>query len=106
MEDVIDDTSVEGDIIRGVYQDVVHIDGDVTFVDEVAENEVHHGLEGGWGVGEAEEHNHGLEETSIRFESCFPLIAIADAYVVISPSDIQLREECRSATVHSRESVH
>ena len=40
-----------------VYQDIVHIDHHVSFVNEVFEDVVHHGLEGGRTVGEAKEHD-------------------------------------------------
>ena len=36
---------------------VVHIYGYTFFINEVAEYRVHHGLEGSWGVGQAEEHD-------------------------------------------------
>ena len=70
------------------------------------EEVVHHGLKGGWGVGEAEEHNHRFEESSICFEGGLPLVAIADSNIVVSPSDIKLHKECQSATVHSHELIH
>ena len=38
-----------------VYQDVIHINCHVAFIDEVLEDVVHHGLEGA--VGEAEVHD-------------------------------------------------
>ncbi len=36
---------------------VVHIDGDVPFIDEVTEYCIHHGLEGCWRVHQTEEHD-------------------------------------------------
>ena len=44
-----------------LYQDIVHIDCHVSFIDEVLEDVTHHGLEGGQAVGEAEEHDQGFE---------------------------------------------
>jgi hypothetical protein len=67
---------------------------------------VHHGLEGGWGVGEAEKHHHRFEQSSVCFECGLPLVAVAYVDVVIPPSDIQLRKERRPAAVHSRELIH
>ena len=87
-------------------EDVVHINRDVTLVDEFAEEVIHHGLEGGGGICEAKEHDHWFEEATIRLKRSLPLIAIAHADVVIPPTDIQLRKERRPAAVHSRESVH
>ena len=87
-------------------EDVVHIDGDVTFIDQFSEDEVHHRLKGGRCVREAEKHHHGFKKASIGFESCLPLVTVANADVIIPPMDIQLCKECRSATVHSHESIH
>ena len=87
-------------------QNVIHVDRDVTFIDEVTKDEIHHGLEGGRGIHEAEEHDHRFEKAVVRFEGHLPLVTIANAYVVVSPPDIQLCEKCRSATVHSHESIH
>ena len=87
-------------------EDVVHVNRDVTFVDEFTEEVIHHGLEGCRGVCEAEEHDHRFEEAAIRFECSLPLVAIVHADVVIPPTDIQLCKECRPAAVHPRESIH
>ena len=38
-------------------EDVVQVDTDYTFGNEVLEDIIHHGLEGGRAVGEAEEHD-------------------------------------------------
>ena len=87
-------------------EDVVHINHNITFIDEFSEEVVHHRLEGGGGVCEAKEHDHGFEEASIRFERSFPLVAIAHANVIVPPTDIQLRKERRPAAMHSCESIH
>jgi hypothetical protein len=34
------------------------------------------------------------------------LVTITHTDIVISPTDVQLRKECRSATMHPRESIH
>jgi hypothetical protein len=41
----------------GEDQNVVEIDGYDAFSDQVLEDLVHHGLEGGWTIGEAEVHD-------------------------------------------------
>ena len=87
-------------------EDIIHINCNIAFIDEFVEKVVHHRLEGGRSVGEAKEHDHWFEEATIRLECCLPLIAIAHANVIISPTDIQLREKCRPAAVHPRESIH
>ena len=87
-------------------ENVVHIDSDISFVNQFAKDEVHHRLECSRGVREAEEHDHRLEQASIGFECGFPLISIANANIVIPPSNIKFHKECRSATVHSCEMIH
>ena len=74
-------------------QDVVHVDGNISFVNEFAEKVVHHQLEGGRGVCKAEEHNHWFEQTVVRLECGLPFIAIAHSNVIVTPADIQLRKE-------------
>ena len=59
-----------------VYYNIIHIDHHISFVDEVLEYVIHHGLEGGWTVGKAEEHDQGFEEAPIHSEGGFPLISL------------------------------
>ena len=87
-------------------ENIIHINCNVTFVDEFAEKVVHHGLEGHRGICEAEEHDHWFEEAAIRLERSLPLVAVVHANVVIPPVDIQLRKECQPAAVHSCEAIH
>jgi len=68
----------------GVHEDIVHVDHYIALVDEVFENVIHHRLEGGQAVGEAKEHEKGLEETPIHSEGGFPLVSLLDSYVVVS----------------------
>ena len=72
----------------GIHQDVVHVDHHIPFVDEVLEDVVHHGLEGGQTIGEAEEHDQGFEEAPICSEGSFPVVSLFDSYIVISPTYI------------------
>ena len=93
-------------VVRGVDENIIHVNGDVAFVDELTEEVVHHGLEGGGGICEAKEHDHWLKEAAIRFERGLPLVAIAHTDIVVPPTDIQLRKERRPAAVHPCESIH
>jgi hypothetical protein len=45
----------------GKDQDVVEIDGDDAFSDQVLKDLIHHPLEGGWIIGEAKVHDQGLQ---------------------------------------------
>jgi hypothetical protein len=58
----------------------------------LSEQRVHHGLEGGWGVGHPEEHHLWFKEAVICDKCCFPLVSIAYSYVVVSPADIEFGE--------------
>ena len=71
-----------------VYQDIVHIDQHVSFINEVLEDVIHHGLEGGQAVGEAKEHDQGFKEAPIRSEGSFPLVSLFDSYIVVPPAYI------------------
>ena len=72
-----------------VYQDIIHIDHHVSFINEVLKDVIHHGLEGGQVVGEAKEHDQGFKEALIHSEGSFPLVSLFDSYIVVSPMYIQ-----------------
>src|ERR1700761_6834356 len=67
--------------------------------DGVAVDVVHHCLEGRWGIGETEEHDSRFIEPSVCFEGSLPLVPFLDLYIVIPPSDIQLRIDVCSPQV-------
>ena len=81
-------TAMQCGVVRGVDKDVVHIYGDIAFIDEFAEEVIHHRLEGGGGIREAKEHDHWFEETAIRLERGLPLVAVFHTNVVVPPTDI------------------
>ena len=54
--------------------DVVHVDHYAPFIDEIAENRVHHGLEGGRRVCESEEHDRRFVKPFVGYEHCFPSV--------------------------------
>ena len=49
-------------------------------------------LEGGWAVGEAEEHDKEFEEVPICLKGSFPLISLLDLYIVVFSTYVQLCE--------------
>ncbi|KAF9802980.1 hypothetical protein IEO21_09762 [Rhodonia placenta] len=59
----------------------------------IQEDLVHHGLESCGGIREAEEHHQGFVQSPVSYEGRLPFIAGFDPDVVVSPSDIELREE-------------
>ena len=75
-----------------IYENIDHVDCHIALINEVLENVIHHHLEGGQAVGEAEEHDKGLEEAPIHSEGSLPLVSLLDSYIVVSPVYIQLCE--------------
>jgi hypothetical protein len=70
-------------------EDVVEIDYEMSLVDEVAEDVIHEGLKGGWGIAEAKGHDEGFKKAKGALKGGFPLIASANADVVIAPADVE-----------------
>ena len=73
-------------------EDVVHVDGDHPLINEFFEEVIHHHLEGGRTVLQAEEHHQGFKEASVHPEGSFPLDSLFNMHIVVSPMDVQLCE--------------
>jgi len=73
-------------------EDVVQIDHDHTFRDEVLEDVVHHRLEGGGTVREAKEHDKGLVQAVVGPEGGLPLVSFLYPDIVKAPPDVQFHE--------------
>ena len=54
---------------------------------------VHERLEGRWSVAETEEHNGRFKESERSDERSLPLVFLANANVVESPSDVELGKD-------------
>jgi len=78
-------------------EDVVQIDHNYAFRDEVLKDVVHHCLEGGGTVHEAEEHDKGLIQAAVGPKGGFPLVSFLYPDVVEAPLDVQLCEILGSA---------
>jgi len=72
---------------------VIHVNHYTPFVDEVAEYCIHHGLEGGGGVGQAEEHNCGFVKSFVSDEGRLPAVFRLDEYFVIPPFNVETSEQ-------------
>ena len=70
-------------------EDVIEVDYEVVCVDEVLEDGVHKGLEGCGSVAKAEGHDCGFKKALFALEGGFPFVALFDANVVVSPSDVE-----------------
>src|SRR6266702_547156 len=95
LKDVVDRVPVIVQICLGRDSNVVHVDPNscakgFMFEDDVTVDVVHHGLEGRWRIGESEIHDRGFEKSISGFERCFLLVSLANAYIVVPPSNIEL----------------
>jgi hypothetical protein len=61
----------------GVDKEVVHVD-EKAEIDHVAEDMVHHNLEGCWYVSQSEEHDHELVKAVSCAEGGFPFVSFSD----------------------------
>jgi len=83
-------------------EDVVQIDHDHAFQDEVLEDVVHHRLEGGRTVHEAEEHDKGLVQAAVGPEGGLPFVSFLYPDVVEAPLDVQFCEVLGSAELRNQ----
>ena len=74
------------------YQDVVQVNHYNPFHNELLKDVIHHGLEGGWAIGEPEKHHQWFEESPICSEGSFPLISFLHLDIIEAPPDIQFSE--------------
>ncbi len=83
---------------------VVHVDSYCSpewfvFEDDVTIDEVHHRLEGRWGVGETEIHHCRFEKPISGFKGCFVFVSFPNAYVVVPPSYVEFCVDMRVAQI-------
>jgi hypothetical protein len=74
-------------------EDVVQIDCNFAFSNQICEYGVHQHLECGGRVGEPKEHDARFKETLVSNEGCLPFIAFFDLDVVVAPTNIKLGED-------------
>ena len=84
--------SMSCDVVCGVDQDVIHIDGQPVFAQFFCEYGVHHSLECSGGIRESEEHDSRFEQALIGDEGCLPFVSFFDAYVIVSPAYVEFGE--------------
>ena len=69
------------------------------FQGDIAIDEVHHGLERGWGVGESKKHYPWFEQSITRLECGFLFVPFLDVYVVVPAANIDFGVEEGSTEV-------
>src|SRR6267378_3027592 len=79
-------------------EDVIHVDDDAraflkVFDMQIPEDVVHHRLERAGRISQAEEHDKGFEEAVFRLKGSFFLVSRFDPNVIITPADVELRED-------------
>ena len=72
---------------------VIHVYGNASFIDEVVEYCVYHGLESGGGVGQTEEHDCWFVEPFVGDEGCFPWVLQFYQYFVVSLFDVETSKD-------------
>jgi hypothetical protein len=79
------------------YEDIVEVDTNYAFHNEILKDGIHHGLKGRGGVCESEKHHQRLEEALVRTKCCLPLIALLHAHIGIPPLYIEFCEVLRTS---------
>ncbi len=72
---------------------------DLTIVDEILKDIIHHCLEHHGGVTQSEEHDGWLKQSLVSLEHSLPLIPFLDPHVVESQLEIKYSEELSIAEV-------
>ncbi|KAG5732064.1 hypothetical protein E4T56_gene18820 [Termitomyces sp. T112] len=83
----------------GVEEDVIEVHTHYTLYNEVLEDVIHHGLDGGQAIGETKEYDKQLEQFLVGPEGCLPLISFLNMHIVVTPPDVQLSEVLHAAEV-------
>ena len=79
---------------------VIHVDSEPSLGDLFVEHGVHHGLEGGWRVGQSEEHYRRFEESPVGDKGGFMSVLFNDLDRVVPPLDVNTGDElCISQVV-------
>jgi hypothetical protein len=77
-------------------EQVIHVNDEPSFSDEVAKKMVHECLERGRGVAESKEHNSWFEETEGSDEHHLPVVFRSDQHIVKSPAYVHFSKDARA----------
>ncbi len=69
-------------------EDVVQVDHDYAFCNELFKDVIHYCLEGSWAVCETEEHNKWFKQSVVCSESGLPFVTFLDVDVVEAPLNV------------------
>ena len=82
--------------IRGIDEEIIHIDNKSPFCDHIAERVVHEPLKGGRRGDKAKEHYGWFKKFFVGDEGGFPLVSILDMDIVISLVNVKFGEDFHS----------
>ena len=82
-----------GDHVRGINEEVDHVNDKPSFCDHITKGVIHEVLESGRRIGETKEHHSGFKESLMGDEGGFPLMSIFDSDIIVSPSNVKLGED-------------
>ena len=77
-----------------MYPQVVHVDLEPSLGDHVSKDMIHERLKSQRSITEAKEHYGRFKEAKRSDECRFPLVFLPNGNVVITPSNIELHEQC------------
>ncbi|KAF8230462.1 hypothetical protein L208DRAFT_1281945 [Tricholoma matsutake] len=83
-------------------EDVIQVDTDHSFHNEILKNIVHHRLECGRGVCESKKHHQGFEKPAIHAKRGFPFVTLFHAHIVVPPLHIKF---CKWISVFDHEGI-
>jgi len=83
-------------------QNVIQVHYHDLFGYEGSENVIHHSLEGDGTVGHSEEYHKRFKEAVVGVKDCFLFISGLNAYVIETPSDINIRGSLSGNPNHTR----
>jgi hypothetical protein len=74
-------------------KNIIQIDCNFAFSNQICEDSVHQRLERGGRVGKPKEHDAWFKKTLVSDEGCLPFIAFFDPNIMVTPTNIKLDED-------------
>ena len=78
-------------------ENVVHVHNELSLINEVLKNGVHHRLERSGRIGKTEKHDGRFKAALIGSEGGFPFIFFFDSKIIVSPPKIHFGEVFRTS---------
>ena len=78
--------------VFGEDEDIINVYAYDTAANEILENIIHLGLEGGWAVSHAIQHYQRFKEPSVTPKGHFSFVTFLDSDILVAPLDIKFGE--------------